>query len=102
MLSTPGNFAVIDDDTIEVHNLNRLFFASLADARAMLFKVEVAASMMSASGWKVEPIRRTVEHPVAMKLLASAARRGPDLCRRRTNDAALSPKSRICEPNRRR
>lgn len=76
MLPTPGNLALIDDDTIEVHNLNRLFFASLADARAMLFKVEVAASMMTAFGWKAEPIRRTVEHPSAMKLLASAARRG--------------------------
>jgi molybdopterin/thiamine biosynthesis adenylyltransferase len=71
-----GRVALIDDDIIEVHNLNRLFFASLEDARAALFKVNVAASFMNAHGWAAVPISRKVEHTTAMNLMTTAANRG--------------------------
>ncbi len=71
-----GRLVLIDDDAIELHNLNRLFFASVEDARADLFKVDVAASLMARSGWVAEPLCRKAEHPSTMNVMANAARRG--------------------------
>jgi molybdopterin/thiamine biosynthesis adenylyltransferase len=75
-LVTPGTLALLDDDHIAKHNLNRLCFATFADAVAKHLKVEVAAEFMRQFGWQVTPLARTTESSEALVTLTRAASRG--------------------------
>lgn len=70
-----GELLLIDDDVIKWHNMNRLPYATIADAAGQRRKVAAAADYMAGS-WKVQPVARQAEHDEAFAALKASAARG--------------------------
>jgi hypothetical protein len=63
-----GQLLLIDDDPIAWHNMNRLFYATIADADIARNKAESAAHYMGGA-WVVEVVPRKAEHDDAIGAL---------------------------------
>lgn len=70
-----GSLLLIDHDEIAWHNMNRLFYATLADADARRSKAESAAAYMGAT-WNVEVVPRKADHDDAIAALRRVASAG--------------------------
>lgn len=73
-----GRLLLIDHDAIEWHNMNRLFYALIADADEARSKVDAAARYMQASttSWSVEVVARAADHDDAIAALRRVALAG--------------------------
>src|SRR6266568_4466873 len=69
-----GRLVLIDDDTLDMYNLNRVTYARTADAEAERLKVDAAAEFMRARA----PNITTAEEPVAYKAYARQWNRRAD------------------------
>ena len=71
-----GRLLLVDEDVIIWHNMNRLLYATIADADAGRVKVDAAADFMRSGGWDVHVLRRKAEHAQAMTALDACAQAG--------------------------
>ncbi len=71
-----GRLLLVDDDVIIWHNMNRLLYATIADADAGRVKVDAAADFMRGGGWDIHALRRKADHAQAMTALEVCAQAG--------------------------
>jgi molybdopterin/thiamine biosynthesis adenylyltransferase len=72
----PGSIVLVDDDRVEWHNMNRLFYALSTDADALANKAAAAARFLTESGWAATAIPHKAEHEAALRRLQASADAG--------------------------